>query len=47
MAGVGGHLWVLGVVQGALLGLLASSVIVAVIRYRLVVRQPRPAHDGR
>jgi hypothetical protein len=47
MAGVGGHLWVLGVVQGALLGLLASSVIVAVIRYRLVVRQPRPAHDSR
>jgi len=34
MAGVGGHLWVLGVVQGALLGLLASSVIVAVIRHR-------------
>ena len=47
MAGVGGHLWVLGVMQGALLGLLASSVIIAVIRSRLVVRQPRPTHDGR
>jgi hypothetical protein len=47
MAGVGGHLWVLGVVQGALLGLLASSVIVAVIRYRRAVRQPRAAHDDR
>jgi hypothetical protein len=32
MAGVGGHLWVLGVAQGALLGLIASSVVIAVIR---------------
>jgi hypothetical protein len=47
MAGVGGHLWVLGVAQGAVLGVLASSVVVAAIRYRLVVRQPRAAHDGR
>jgi hypothetical protein len=47
MAGVGGHLWVLGVAQGALLGLLASSVTLAVIRRRLVVRHRRLVHDGR
>ncbi|MFB9445812.1 hypothetical protein Dvina_32525 [Dactylosporangium vinaceum] len=34
MAGVGGHLWVLGVGQGAVLGLLASSVVIAATRYR-------------
>jgi hypothetical protein len=47
MAGVGGHLWVLGIAQGALLGLLASSAVMAVIRHRPVVRQPGPAHDNR
>jgi hypothetical protein len=31
MAGVGGHLWVLGIAQGALLGLIASLVTVAVV----------------
>jgi hypothetical protein len=48
MAGVGGHLWVLGLAQGALLGLIASSVVIALIRYRVVAgQQPRPARDGR
>jgi hypothetical protein len=47
MAGVGGHLWVLGLAQGALLGLIASSVVIVVIRHRVVARQPRPVHDGR
>jgi hypothetical protein len=48
MAGVGGHLWVLGLAQGALLGLIASSVVIAVIRYRVVARQrSRPAREGR
>jgi hypothetical protein len=31
MAGVGGHLWVLGVVQGALLGVIGSSVVMPVL----------------
>jgi hypothetical protein len=34
MAGVGGHLWVLGIVQGALLGLIAASATIAVIANR-------------
>jgi hypothetical protein len=47
MAGVGGHLWVLGLAQGALLGLIASSVVIAVIRRGVVgQRQPRSARDG-
>ncbi|MGW5667877.1 hypothetical protein [Micromonospora sp. NPDC003776] len=41
MAGVGVHLWVLGVVQGALLGLIASTLTLAVIRPRSArLRQP-------
>ena len=40
MAGVGGHLWVLGVAQGALLGLLASLVAVAVVRSAAGSRTP-------
>jgi hypothetical protein len=32
MAGVGGHLWVLGILQGTVLGLIASLVTVAVMR---------------
>jgi hypothetical protein len=48
MAGVAGHLWVLGLAQGALLGLIASSIVIAVIRHRVVARpQPSSAHDGR
>jgi hypothetical protein len=47
MAGVGGHLWVLGVAQGALLGVIASSVVIAGIRYLVVARQPKPAGHGR
>jgi len=40
MAGVGGHLWVLGIAQGALLSLIAASVTVAVIGDR--DHGPRP-----
>jgi hypothetical protein len=47
MAGVGGHLWVLGVAQGALLGLIASSIMIAVIRSRIVVRRPGAVRHGR
>jgi hypothetical protein len=47
MAGVFGHLWVLGVVQGALLGALASAVTAAVIRSRLASRhQPATSDAG-
>ncbi|MBY8872459.1 hypothetical protein K7640_11480 [Micromonospora sp. PLK6-60] len=42
MAGVGGHLWVLGVAQGALLGLIASSVTVALLRARAGALDKRP-----
>jgi hypothetical protein len=34
MAGVAGHLWVLGVAQGAVLGLLAATVTTGVVRSR-------------
>lgn len=36
MAGVGGHLWVLGVLEGAVLGLLASSVVAGALHHRRV-----------
>jgi hypothetical protein len=45
MAGVGGHLWLLGVAQGALLGLIASSVVIALFRYRFRIPHPRAARD--
>jgi hypothetical protein len=34
MAGVGGHLWVLGIAQGALLGLVAALLTTAALRLR-------------
>ena len=40
MAGVGGHLWVLGVAQGALLGLIASLVTVVAVRFVAGSRTP-------
>ncbi len=45
MAGVAGHLWVLGIVQGALLGLIAASVTSAVIRTRVLTRRPTAVSD--
>jgi hypothetical protein len=39
MAGVGGHLWVLGVAQGALLGLIAALLTTAVFRFRTTVAE--------
>jgi hypothetical protein len=45
MAGVGGHLWVLGVVQGALLGVIGSSVVSMVIRSRTAGRRPIASDD--
>ncbi|MEV6850674.1 hypothetical protein [Actinoplanes sp. NPDC051411] len=44
MAGVGGHLWLLGMAQGALLGLIASSIMIGVIRDRSLVQPVR--HGG-
>ncbi|MEU7873667.1 hypothetical protein [Dactylosporangium sp. NPDC049140] len=46
MAGVGGHLWVLGVVQGALLGLVAAAVTIAAVRARTAARPATAAGDG-
>lgn len=47
MAGVGAHLWVLGVIQGALLGLIASTLTLAVIRSRSGRRRQSAAdHAG-
>jgi hypothetical protein len=40
MAGVGGHLWVLGVAQGAVVGLVAASLGLVLVRLR---GGPRPA----
>ncbi|MET7427281.1 hypothetical protein [Dactylosporangium sp. NPDC005555] len=34
MAGVGGHLWVLGIAQGAVVGLAAASLGIVVVRLR-------------
>jgi hypothetical protein len=46
MAGVGGHLWVLGIAQGALLGLLAALVTTATIWVRTAVRQSTAVNDA-
>ena len=46
MAGVFGHLWALGVVQGALLGLIAASVTAAVARSRRPGGRPVAAGDA-
>lgn len=37
MAGVGGHLWVLGVAQGAVVGLVAATLGLVVARFRVTV----------
>ncbi|HEV7962678.1 MAG TPA: hypothetical protein VGP57_09110 [Actinoplanes sp.] len=46
MAGVGGHLWVLGIAQGALLGLVAALLTTAAIWFRTATRQPTAASDA-
>lgn len=46
MAGVGAHLWVLGVVQGALLGVVGSSAVAAAIRFRAAARGRRSGGVG-
>lgn len=45
MAGVGRHLWVLGVAQGAPLGLITSSVVIALVRCRFPLTHQRSADD--
>jgi hypothetical protein len=50
MAGVGLHIWALGIVQGTLLGILAAlpaSVVLAVRRHRLAVLDPGPGRANR
>ena len=46
MAGVGGHLWVLGVAQGALLGVIAALTTAGVMWSRTAIRQPRAVSDA-
>jgi hypothetical protein len=46
MAGVGGHIWVLGIAQGALLGLLAALLTVAAIRVRATGRRSMVVSDA-
>jgi hypothetical protein len=47
MAGVGAHLWVLGVLQGTLLGIIGASTVAAVTRFRAAVRDSAVPRDGR
>ncbi|WP_432993861.1 hypothetical protein [Dactylosporangium sp. CA-233914] len=46
MAGVGGHLWVLGVGQGAVLGLIASLLTIAASRARAAARPAAETGNG-
>jgi hypothetical protein len=45
MAGVGGHLWVLGIVQGALLGLIAAVLTATIIGAWTDVRRPAAVNN--
>lgn len=44
MAGVWGHLWVLGIAQGALLGVIAASTV-AIVRLRRAASRPAVVTD--
>jgi hypothetical protein len=46
LAGVGGHLWMVGIAQGALLGLLAALLTTAAIRVRTVAGRSRAFSDA-
>jgi hypothetical protein len=45
LAGVGGHLWVLGIVQGALLGLIAAVLTATVIGAWTDARRPAAVNN--
>jgi hypothetical protein len=47
MAGVGAHLWVLGITQGALLGLIASMVALAAVWSRFGAQRRSSVDKGR